>query len=166
MTRWPVQRSASLIAIAALCLGAVATALVTQHVFDMQPCAWCVLQRLIALTIALVALLGLAWRAPLGQRLSTLTILLLSLCGVAAALWHYFVAASSSSCNLTLAERIISGLSLDAVLPEIFQPRASCADAAVKLLGLPYPLWSLALFMLVSVASLRMSILASRRLTG
>jgi disulfide bond formation protein DsbB len=166
MTLWPVQRSAGLIAIAALCLGAVATALVTQHVFDMQPCAWCVLQRLIALTIALVALLGLAWRAPLGHRLSTLTILLLSLCGVAAALWHYFVAASSSSCNLTLAERIVSGLSLDAVLPEIFQPRASCADAAVKLLGLPYPLWSLALFMLVSVAALRMSILASRRLTG
>ncbi len=150
IARSPLPRSAGLIAIAVLCLAAVGIALVTQHVFDMQPCAWCVLQRLIALTLALVALLGLAWRAPLGQRLGTLSLLLLSLCGIAAALWHQLVATSSSSCVRTLAERIISGLSLDALLPEIFEPRASCADAAVKLLGVPYPLWSLALFVLVA----------------
>jgi disulfide bond formation protein DsbB len=156
-----MSRSVGLVAIAVLCLAAVGTALVTQHVFDMQPCPWCVLQRLIALTIALVALLDLAWRAPLGQRLGTLTLLLLSLCGIAAALWHHFVATSSISCNRTLAERIISGLSLDALLPAVFEPRASCADAAVKLLGVPYPLWSLTLFVLVAVLALRL--LASGR---
>jgi disulfide bond formation protein DsbB len=156
-----MSRSVGLVAIAVLCLAAVGTALVTQHVFDMQPCPWCVLQRLIALTIALVALLDLAWRAPLGQRLGTLTLLLLSLCGIAAALWHHFVATSSISCNRTLAERIISGLSLDALLPAVFEPRASCADAAVKLLGVPYPLWSLTLFVLVAVQALRL--LASGR---
>ena len=33
-------------------LGAVALALVTQHVFGMQPCPWCVLQRLIFVAIS------------------------------------------------------------------------------------------------------------------
>ena len=41
-------------------LGAVALALVTQHVFGMQPCPWCVLQRLIFVAISLAALIGLA----------------------------------------------------------------------------------------------------------
>jgi protein dithiol:quinone oxidoreductase len=141
--------------IGVLCLAAVASALVTQHVFDMQPCPWCVLQRLIFMGIALAALIGLAWRSTLGQRLSAAGMLLLGLCGVAAALWQHFVAAVSSSCKLTLAERIISGLSLDALIPEVFQPRASCADAAAKLLGVPYEFYSLTLFMLISILALR-----------
>jgi disulfide bond formation protein DsbB len=62
----------------------------------------------------------------------------------------------SSSCNMTLADRIVSGLGLDGALPEIFQARASCADAAVKLWGLPYEFWSLMLFMLLSVMALRL----------
>jgi protein dithiol:quinone oxidoreductase len=138
-----------------LCLAAVAAALVTQHVFDMQPCPWCVLQRLIFVGIALAALIGLAWRSTLGQRLSAVGMLLLGLCGVAAALWQHFVAAVSDSCKLTLAERVISGLSLDALLPEVFQPRASCADAAAKLLGVSYEFYSLTLFMLISILALR-----------
>jgi disulfide bond formation protein DsbB len=38
----------------------VGGALVSQHVFDMQPCPWCVLQRLIFVAIALVCLVGAA----------------------------------------------------------------------------------------------------------
>ena len=38
---------------------ALGAALVSQHVFDMQPCPWCVLQRLIFVALALAALLGL-----------------------------------------------------------------------------------------------------------
>ena len=48
--------------IAGFSVAAVAAALVTQHGFDMQPCPWCVLQRLIFLAIALVALVGVFWR--------------------------------------------------------------------------------------------------------
>ncbi|MGL6110106.1 MAG: disulfide bond formation protein B [Rubrivivax sp.] len=162
MTASP-SRPAFQLGIAALCLGAVGAALVTQHVFEMQPCPWCVLQRLVFVCIALAALLGLAWRTALGQRLSSSFMLLFGLCGVAAALWQHFVAAASSSCKLTLAERIISGLQLDSVLPAVFQPLASCADAAVNLLGVPYEFWSLALFMLVCVLVLRQAL--KRRVT-
>ena len=44
----PARRSnAWLGMIALVSLAAVAAALVSQHVFDMQPCPWCVLQRVI-----------------------------------------------------------------------------------------------------------------------
>jgi len=155
-------KTALLLGIGVLSVAAVAAALVTQHVFDMQPCPWCVLQRLIFVGIALAALLGLVWRSTLGQRVSVVSVVLLGLCGVAAALWQHFVAAASASCNLTLAERFISGLSLDALLPEIFQPRASCADGAATLLGVPYEFYSLALFILISILALRSMVRSTR----
>ena len=143
-----------LIGIAGLALAAVAAALVSQHGFDMQPCPWCVLQRLVFIVIALVALGGLAWRSARGQRGTAFALLLLCGIGIAAALWQHFVAAASASCNLTLADRIMAASGLDALLPAVFQARASCADAAVDLLGVPYAFWSLALFIAIEAAAL------------
>ena len=59
--------AASLAAMAAASLGAVGLALVSQHVFDMQPCPWCVLQRLVFVLIALAAGTGALWRRPAGR---------------------------------------------------------------------------------------------------
>ncbi len=144
-------RSTLALGIAALSLAAVAAALVSQHVFDMQPCPWCVLQRLIFVAIAAVALLGLL----VAQRLAAAGVILLTLLGAAAVLWQHFVAALSQSCNLTLADRIVSGLGIDRLLPDVFAVRASCADAAVDLLGIPYEFWSLGLYVVLAVAALR-----------
>ena len=127
-------------------LAAVCAALVSQHVFNMQPCPWCVLQRVIFVAMALAALPGLLLRTPAMRRLSAGLMALLALCGMAAALWQHFVAASSTSCKLTLADRIVGGLGLDSLWPEVFAAYASCADAAVKIAGLPYEFFSLALF--------------------
>ena len=150
------SRHTLLLGITVFGLGSVAVALWTQHGLGMEPCPWCILQRLIVVLIALLGLLGLAWRGAAGTLLAALLILALSLAGVAAALWQHFVAAASDSCKLTLAEKIISGLGLDGSLPEVFQPRASCADAAAKLLGVPYEFWSLALFVLLGAMALRL----------
>jgi disulfide bond formation protein DsbB len=150
------QRTALLLGMAVVSLGAVAVALWTQHSLGMEPCPWCVLQRLIFVAIALVILPALVWRRGFVQFTSAMLVLTLALSGVAAALWQHFVAAVSSSCNMTLADRIVSGLGLDGLLPEVFQARASCADAAVRLWGLPYEAWSLILFMLLSVLALRL----------
>ncbi|MDP3820997.1 MAG: disulfide bond formation protein B [Burkholderiales bacterium] len=135
---------------ALVCIAAVVAALISQHVFDMQPCPWCVLQRVIFLAIALACGLGLLWRSRTGRLVSTALALLLAVSGIAAALWQHFQAAASASCNLTLADKIVSGwLQLDSLLPDVFSPRASCADAAVNLLGVPYDFWSLALFIAI-----------------
>lgn len=144
---------AVLSALALVCLAAIGLALVSQHVYDMQPCPWCVLQRAIFAAIALVCLPGVALAAGWARRLSGALALVLAGAGLAAALWQHFVAAATSSCKLTLADRIVSGLGLDAWAPEVFAPRASCADAAVDLLGLPYEFWSAGLFLAVGVVA-------------
>ena len=158
------MRSAALLVGTALaCIAAVGAALVSQHMFDMQPCPWCVLQRVIYLAIALACLIGLAWRGTLGRRSGALLGMLLADCGIAAALWQHFQAAASASCNLTLADKIVGRwLQLDSLLPDVFSARASCADAAVSLLGVPYDFWSLALFTLISSALLLVALRPDR----
>lgn len=147
MSAWLAARLRAVLAVAMLvCLAAIGLALVSQHLYDMQPCPWCVLQRAVFAAIALACVPGLLWTAGWARRLSGALMAVLAACGLAAALWQHFVAAASSSCKLTLADRIVSGLRLDAWAPEVFAPRASCADAAVDLLGVPYEFWSAALF--------------------
>jgi len=145
-----LSQRAWLLALALLCVAVVGAALVTQHVFDMLPCPWCILQRIIFLVIALLLLA--AALLP-GRALFVAAALLFSLAGVSAALYQHFVAAKSSSCNLTLADRIIGGLGLDKALPPVFEVKASCADAAVELLHMPYEFWSLALFVAIGVGA-------------
>jgi disulfide bond formation protein DsbB len=141
--------------VAVLSFGAVAAALVSQHRFAMEPCAWCVLQRLIFAAIGAFALLGLVWRGSAGGRVAGTFALLLALCGVAAALWQHLVAAKSASCNLTLADRIVTATQLDRLLPDVFEARASCADAAVDLFGVPYALWAALAFVVCAIALVR-----------
>ena len=142
------------LAAAALSLGAVALALYTQHALGMLPCPWCVLQRMVFVVTGAAALLGAAVRAPTARIAAAAVMLLGALAGALAALWQHFVATSSTSCKLTLADRIISASGLDALLPSVFGVWATCADAAVKLLGLPYEAWSLALFIVLAATAL------------
>jgi protein dithiol:quinone oxidoreductase len=140
---------------ALLSLAAVAAALVTQHQLGMQPCQWCVLQRLQFIVIALLAgaAAGAAvLRMQLLSRGLALFAALMALGGVAAALWQHFVAASSDSCKRTLADVIVRDLGLDELLPSVFTATASCSEKA-KLLGLPYEWFSLAAFVLVGTAA-------------
>jgi len=135
-----------LAAAALLALAALGVALVSQHVFDMRPCPWCVLQRVEAAAIVPAALLAWLWRTRTGLRVSAGLVITLANLGVLSALWQHFVAAASASCNLTLADRVVGALQLDRLLPDVFAATASCAEARVDLLGVPYEFWSLAVF--------------------
>jgi disulfide bond formation protein DsbB len=148
---------AVLVLIALACLVSVGGALYAQHVWGMEPCPWCILQRILYLAVAAVALLAAGLTAGLAGRisvaLSAVLMAALGLAGAVAALYQNLVAAKLPSCDLTLADRIVSGLGLDAWAPEVFEVRSSCADASVSLLGVPFELWSCALFGLVAVLS-------------
>jgi protein dithiol:quinone oxidoreductase len=144
-----------LLAVALVSLAAVGAALVSQHHFDMQPCPWCVLQRLLFVAIALATVPALLVHSPLLRVVTALEVLVLALCGAAAALWQHFVAASSTSCKLTLADRIVAGLGLDNLLPSVFAAYASCADAAVRMAGVPYEFFSLALFVALGAVAVQ-----------
>ncbi len=148
---------------ALLCLAAVGFALVSQHVFGMQPCAWCVLQRLILLAIAAVCgLAGTGWGSAMVRRLGAALAGLLALCGITAAWYQYSVASQSFSCAQTFADRFIAGSGLDAALPWLFGIYASCMDARVRLLGVEYALWGLMLFVLCALLALWVLLRAQR----
>lgn len=156
---WWQQPGARLGAVALLSLAAVGVALFTQYRLDMQPCPWCILQRVIFLLIAAVSLVAVALRGN-GQRVGAAAVMLLALAGVAAALWQHFVAAASASCNMTLADRLISGSGLDSWWPEVFGVFASCAEAKAHIAGVPYEFYSGALF--VVLAALAWPVLRGR----
>jgi len=146
-------RAAALLAACALfCALVLVLGLVLQHAFDMQPCAWCVLQRLIFLLVGVACALG-AWvlRSGLPRLGATLAADLLASAGLAAALYQHFVASRTDSCALTLADRIVMALSLHELAPSVFLATASCAEANLPLLGIPFALWSAAAFLLTGV---------------
>jgi len=145
-----MSRKLLLIVIAVLSFSAVGLALVGQHYFDMRPCPWCILQRVIFIAIGLVALLGLV--KPLRIPALLLTIVLAG-CGMAAALYQHFVAAKSVSCALTLADRIVSAIGLDRLAPSWFEPTANCSEAIVSVLGVPFDIWSLMLYVVLAAIS-------------
>jgi len=146
---------------AAVALLAVGSAAVSQHVYDIQPCPWCVLQRLIFLSVGVSALLGLAWRSAVGAKVAATLMALLVGCGIAAALWQHFVAAASASCNLTFADRVMNATGLNGRWPELFAAYANCGDKVV-LWGIPYEGYSFALFVFLGIATLSIWRLAWR----
>jgi len=137
---------------------AVGVALLSQYVFDMAPCAWCVFQRLLYLLIALVCWLGLWFGrlldCPRVRQSACALAALLALGGVLAAWYQHTVAANMFSCAQTFADRFMVASGLDEYLPGLFGIFATCMDARVQVLGVEYALWSLTLFALLAVLAL------------
>jgi disulfide bond formation protein DsbB len=144
-----------LLVIAGLCIAGVVAALIGQYGYDMRPCPWCILQRFMFLVIALLCLLGAALPMPRLRRPLAGVSVLVAVLGISAALYQHFVAAKSASCNLTLADKVITALRLEGLVPQLFTVTGSCADAVVSMLGVPYDFWSLALFLVVGTLALR-----------
>lgn len=135
-----------------IAFAAVVLAVGLQFYADMQPCAWCTLQRLLYLVIGAMALLAWALAdSPAAARVVSVVPLFAALGGLAAALYQQFVAAESNSCDLTFADRVISTLGLDRQLPWLFEARAMCDEANMPLLGLPFAIWSAILFAMLAV---------------
>lgn len=149
-----------LVLLGLLCLASLGVALVAQHQFNVKPCPWCILQRGIILLLAVVALVGgaVAWVAKRQGRLglanvvsrsSSVPVTVLALAGLVAATYQHEVAAVNPDCSRTLADTILTALELERRWPDMFMVTASCSDAgAYRLAGLPYELWSGALFAL------------------
>lgn len=162
--------AAVLAAIGAGSVAALGVALVAQHGFGIEPCPWCVIQRLVLIGVALVALAGAAAARtaprPAGG-IAGAVLLALAAGGAVAAWYQHTVAAKQFSCSFTWADRTLMSLQLDAWLPSVFKVGATCADAAqATLLGLPFEVWGGGWFALVAlgaVAALASAIRAPAR---
>lgn len=146
------------LSIAILSLGALAIALVSQHIFDLRPCAWCVLQRLVLVVVFLLSVIG--YLAARGQQsaiitLSRLALLISAWAGVLAAGYQHFVAAKLFSCDMSLADKLMTGSGLEAALPWLFGIYATCSDASINVLGIPYAIWAMLLFLLITLIAVR-----------
>lgn len=135
------------------CLLAVGFAIFTQQVWDMRPCPWCVLQRLLFLIIALLCIIGafMPWRR--GRLTLSVATLMFASAGILAAVYQHDVAAKQFSCTLTFADTLVTALRLETLWPAMFKVTATCAESAVSLLGVPFEYWSLALFALLALGA-------------
>ena len=167
MTRGDARDRWQLTWIAIFAFGVVGVALVSQHRFDMQPCPWCIVQRMAFSAIGVVALVAAMWPLQRARRVHMTAAFAcgsLAVLGAASALWQQVYAAKSSSCHKTVADVIIGLSHLDIELPDIFQARASCAEAAVSVLGVPYGIWSLIAFLLIAIAATKLHLEQRQRL--
>ncbi len=106
--------------VAILCFSAVIIALISQHGFGMRPCAWCVLQRLLLLVVggcALAAALLTGGLKAVAAKLLAGLGSVAALGGIVAAWYQYSVASNSFSCDLSLADAIMSKSGLESGLP-------------------------------------------------
>ena len=132
-----------------LCVSGVGIALLSQHAFDMQPCAWCVFQRLIYIVLACVAGAAACSQRLVARLVYAMLGLSLTIFGALAAWYQAQVASNSFSCAQTLADLLMTQTGLETALPALFGIYASCMDARVKVFGLEYAYWSLLLFVLL-----------------
>lgn len=152
-----------LAACAAAGVAVLAIGLFAQHVLGKQPCAWCVLQRLVFLAIALVCVAGvLARSSRVTVLMCALLADLLALCGAAAALYQQLVASLSDSCGVSFADRVIMAWSLHELAPWMFFADAPCNEANLPFLGVPFALWSLAAFLMLGTAAAGAAVLLLR----
>ncbi len=159
------QSAAPFYLIALLAFAGVGIALLSQHVFSIPPCAWCVLQRLIFIVLGLCSLVAGVLR-QLGHSGSATLFSLLGLAtsvgGMLAAWYQASVAQHLFSCDQTFADRFITQSGLESSLPWLFGIYASCMDARQDLLGIEYAYWSLGLFVLLGLGLL-LTLLTRRR---
>ena len=141
--------------VAALCFGALTAALISQHMFGMRPCAWCVFQRLLLVVMGGFSLVA-AWLSrtnvsQFGSRLLGVFGVATAVGGIVAAWYQFTVASNSFSCDLSFADNVMTSSGLESGLPFLFGIYATCMDARVELLGIEYALWGMATFIVAIV---------------
>lgn len=146
-----------------IALAALGAALFSQHVLDMAPCSWCILQRVLFVLIAAFALLGLLGSAFRPWRLFNWGLIVVTAFAGIAVAWHQItVAAKAFSCDQSFADRVVSGSGLETLVPWLFGIYATCLDASVRVFGVDYAAWGLILFVIFAVYSMAMLITSWR----
>lgn len=118
----------------------IGLALFHQHIMGMDPCAWCVLQRLLFISIFIVSLAGIFLK--LCVKTINLIAIVISIVGATAATYQTIWASQSESCGISLAEKIISFTKLNEMIPNVFEAYALCSQSNINLIGIPYSVWA------------------------
>jgi disulfide bond formation protein DsbB len=149
-----------------ICLGLLGFALYLQHVKDLDPCPWCVVQRLGFMLVGLIALVGALHRPGLaGTIVYSILGLAASLAGAMAGAYHVWLQSDperAARCVGSPVERILDELEVGRIIPPLLQYDGPCTLKPWSLLGLSIPEWSLAWFVLLSLGFLAIPFLLRR----
>jgi disulfide bond formation protein DsbB len=147
-------------------IGLVGFALYLQHVKGLDPCPWCVVQRIGFLLIGLVALVGALHRpGAAGTIVYSLLGLAIALAGAAAGAYHVWLQSDperAAKCAGSAVERILDELALGRIVPPLLQYDGPCTLKPWSLFGLSIPEWSLAWFVLLAIIFLALPFLVRR----
>lgn len=148
------------------CIGLLGYGLYLQHWKNLDPCPWCVVQRLDYMLIGLIALTGALHRpGPIGTTLYASLGFIASVAGIAAASYQIYLQIDpvrAAKCVGSPVERILDQLEIGKLIPLLLQYDGPCTLKAWSFLGLSIPEWSLAWFVILAVAFLLVPLLSSR----
>lgn len=130
------------------CFGLIGVALYLQHVKDMLPCPYCVIQRYLFIGVGISCLVG-AWRNRV--RAGAGVGLVFAAGGLAAVGKHlYILAHPGFSCGIDPVETFLNKVPTATMLPWVFRADGLCEDATDKILGLNVPQWSAVWFVILT----------------
>lgn len=140
------------------CVAVLGAALFLQHVENLEPCPWCIVQRIGFIVAGLIALTGALHRpGPGGTLLYAVLGVLVSGAGAAAAAYHVYLqrdAKRAAACVGSAVERLLDASGIGRWSPPLLQYDGPCTLKPWHSLGLSIPEWSFALFVVLFVVFL------------
>src|SRR5262245_10939434 len=138
-----------------ICVGLLAYALFLQHRQGLDPCPWCVVQRLGFILVGLIALIA----AIHGRALKVYSALggVAAGSGAAAGAYHGWLQSDpvrASKCIGSPVETTLDWLQLGKLAPSLLQYDGPCTLKPWSFLGLSIPEWSLTWFVILALAFL------------
>jgi disulfide bond formation protein DsbB len=149
-----------------VCLGLLGFALYLQHLENLDPCPWCIVQRLGFIVIALVCLVAALHRpGRTGTTLYGVLGLLVSAGGIAAAAYHLHIQSDPKralECMGGWLERWLDASRLGKMVPPLLQYEGSCVLKPWDFLGISIPGWSLVWFVILLMVFIGVVIVSRR----
>jgi len=146
-----------------ICVGLLAFGQYLQHWQGLDPCPWCVVQRLGFMLVGFIALIA-AIHGRAARFYSTLGVIAAA-AGAAAGAYHVWLQSDpvrAAKCVGSPVETILDRLQLGKLAPSFLQYDGPCTLKPWSFLGLSIPEWSLAWFLIFALVLLAIA-LASRR---
>lgn len=149
-----------------VCLGLLGFALYLQHLENLDPCPWCIVQRLGFILIAFVCLTAALHRpGPGGTAFYSVLGALVAATGAAAATYHIQLQHDPQralQCMGGWLENWLDASRLGKMIPPLLQYEGSCVLKPWSFLGLSIPGWSLTWFLILLAAFIGMAVMARR----